>query len=168
METNEGTMDPGLSDKIKDTVLTTAPPKVDLAKRFIAALVDAVLASVVSTIPVIGSIAGTAYILARDGLDVEFMQGRSIGKKLMKLQPVRLDGEPMDLATSVRRNWVFAIGALAGFVAWVPFFGALAVIVLGLLGFLAGVYEIYLVATDPEGRRYGDRFAGTKVIEVDE
>jgi uncharacterized RDD family membrane protein YckC len=74
----------------------------------------------------------------------------------------------MDLATSVRRNWVFAIGALAGFVAWVPFFGALAVIVLGLLGFLAGVYEIYLVATDPEGRRYGDRFAGTKVIEVDE
>lgn len=168
METNEGTKAEGLGENVQDTLTATAPGKVDLAKRFIAALVDGVLAAVVGAVPVVGSIAGTAYILVRDGLDIEFMKGRSIGKKLMRLRPVRLDGQPMDLATSIRRNWVFAIGALSGLVAWVPFLGFLAVLILGLIGFLVGLYEIYMVATDAEGRRYGDRFAGTKVIEVDE
>lgn len=168
METNEGTKADSLGEKVQDTMTATAPGKVDLAKRFIAALVDGVLAAVVGTVPVVGGIAGMAYILVRDGLDIEFMKGRSIGKKLMRLRPVRLDGQPMDLATSIRRNWVFAIGALSGLVAWIPFLGLIAVLVLGLIGFLVALYEIYMVATDAEGRRYGDRFAGTKVIEVDE
>ncbi len=168
METNEETQAPGPDDKARDAATATSPEKVDLAKRFMAVLVDGVLVAVVSTIPVIGGIAGTAYILVRDGLDVEFMKGRSIGKKLMKLKTVRLDGQPMDLVTSIRRNWVFAIGALSGLVAWIPFLGLVAVIVFSLAGLLVGIYEIYMVATDEEGRRFGDRYAGTKVIEVDE
>jgi hypothetical protein len=63
---------------------------------------------------------------------------------------------------------VFAIGSLSGLVAWIPFLGVIAVIIFSLAGLLVGVYEIYMVATDEEGRRFGDRYAGTKVIEVDE
>jgi uncharacterized RDD family membrane protein YckC len=56
---------------------------------------------------------GIAYALLRDGLTYDFMDGRSIGKKLMKLRPVRHDGSPMDMATSARRNWPLAFGSLA-------------------------------------------------------
>jgi uncharacterized RDD family membrane protein YckC len=73
------------------------PAKADLTKRFLASLIDGLLAGGVSMIPIIGGIIGATYILVRDGLELEFMDRRSIGKKLLKLRPVRLDGQPMDV-----------------------------------------------------------------------
>jgi uncharacterized RDD family membrane protein YckC len=94
--------------------------KADLVKRFIAALIDNVLVALVGAIPIVGGIVGAAYILLKDGLDFEFMDKRSLGKKLMKLRPVRLDGGSMDITTSIQRNWPLAIGSV---LAIIPILG---------------------------------------------
>jgi uncharacterized RDD family membrane protein YckC len=139
--------------------------KADLGKRFLAMLIDAALAIVVSFIPVIGGIAGAAYWLVRDGLEFEFMDRRSIGKKVMKLRPLRLDGAPMDIETSVRRNWMFGLGGIVSILLFIPFIGWLLMIPVGLLALALGLFELFKVLTDEQGRRLGDSMARTKVIE---
>jgi uncharacterized RDD family membrane protein YckC len=138
-----------------------ATTKADLSKRLIAALIDNVLASLVGFIPVVGGIVGAAYILLKDGLEFEFMDKRSIGKKLMKLRPVRLDGGSMDITTSLQRNWPLAIGSILSII---PVLGWIIAVPVALV---IGIIELVLVLTDPEGRRLGDKLAGTKVIEVE-
>src|SRR5690606_13204813 len=66
---------------------TDTAAKPDLGKRAIAAIIDGAIAGAVGLIPVIGGVVGALYILLRDGFDFEFMQGRSVGKTLMKLRP---------------------------------------------------------------------------------
>lgn len=150
------------------SVPQTAPAKADLGKRLIAAIIDGVLAAGVSFIPFIGGIIGGLYILLRDGLDIEFMDKRSIGKKLVKLRPVRLDGQPMDPVTSVKRNLPLAVGVV-GSIFWViPILGWIVAFLFGLVGAVLGIIELVLVLTDPEGRRMGDKLAETKVVEVAE
>lgn len=136
--------------------------KADLGKRIIAAIIDGVIAGVAGFIPVIGALAGAAYMLVRDGLEIDFMDLRSLGKKVMKLRPVRVDGQPMDLVTSIKRNIPFAIGPL---IMIVPILGW---IIGPIVAMVIGIVEIILVLTDDEGRRMGDRFAETKVIEVED
>lgn len=142
--------------------------KADLGKRIIAAIIDGVLCGLVGWIPFVGWIAAAAYVLARDGLELEFADRRSIGKKVMKLRPVRLDGQPMDIGTSVRRNLVFVVGTLGAVFAFIPILGWLIGLLLGVAGLVLAIIEVVLVITDPEGRRMGDKLAGTKVIEVTE
>lgn len=143
---------------------TAAKP--DIGKRAIAAIIDGAIAGAVGLVPVVGGIVGALYILLRDGFEYEFMDGRSIGKKLMKLRPVRLDGGKMDLQTSGRRNWPVALGSLASVLVIVPVLGwilfPLVIIAAGILG----IIEIVSVLTSADGRRWGDKLAGTKVIEV--
>ncbi len=141
---------------------TTTHAKADLVKRIIAFVIDAVISGAVGLVPFVGGIAGAAYMLVRDGLDVEFMDKRSIGKKLMKLRPVRTDGQPMDITASVKRNIPFAIGP--------------AIMIIPVLGWIIGpfvalaiaVIEVVLVLTDAQGRRLGDRFGETVVIDSDD
>lgn len=140
--------------------------KAELSKRIIAVVIDAVLAMVVGMIPLVGGLVGAAYWLVRDGLEVEFMDRRSLGKKLMKLRPVRLDGQPMDIATSVKRNWMFAFGGVAQILMYIPIIGWLMLIPVALIALALGLFELFKVITDPQGRRLGDSMAGTKVIEV--
>lgn len=150
------------------SVPQSAPQRADLGKRLIAAIIDGILSAGVSFIPFIGGIIGGLYILLRDGLDIEFMDKRSIGKKLMKLRPVRLDGQPMDPITSVKRNLPFCVG-LVGTIFWViPILGWIVAVLFGLVGLVLGIIELVLVLTDPEGRRMGDKLAETKVVEVAE
>lgn len=161
---------------VPPTAPTAAPPaappvavaKADLGKRFIGMLIDGLLAGVVSLIPVVGGIIGAAYILVRDGLELDFMDRRSIGKKLIKLRPVRLDGQPMDMEHSLKRNIPLAIGAVGSIFWIIPVLGWILAIVLGLIGLIVAIVEAIMVLTDPEGRRMGDKLAGTKVIEVAE
>ena len=140
-------------------------PRADLGKRFLAALIDAVITVVISFVPLVGGLAASAYWLVRDGMELEFMDRRSIGKKVMKLRPVTLDGSPMDLVTSAKRNWIFAIGGIAQLFA-VTIIGIVIAIPLAMAAIALGLIEIVLVLTDPEGRRLGDKWAGTKVIET--
>ncbi len=141
--------------------------KADLGKRFVAAIIDAVVGVVVGLVPYIGGFVGAAYWLLRDGLEFEFMDQRSIGKKLMKLRPVTLDGSPMDMLASAKRNWMFALGGVISILIFIPIIGWLLIIPVGLVSLALGIVELVLVIVDPEGRRLGDKIANTKVIEVE-
>ncbi len=143
--------------------------RVDIGKRAVALIIDAVIAViavVVGLVPIAGGIAATAYWLLRDGMDLEFMDHRSIGKKVMKLRPVTLDGQPLDMEASIKRNWMFGLGGLTQLFA-MTFIGLVIAIPRGLVALVIGIIEIVLVFTDPEGRRIGDKMAGTRVIETD-
>lgn len=169
-----------MTDAPNDTAETPAAPapaaeapqaaggqsKPDIGKRAVAAIIDAVIAFVVGLVPFIGGIAATAYWLVRDGLELEFMDRRSIGKKVMKLRPVALDGQPVDIMTSVKRNWMFALVGIGQFLIF-TLVGIVLAIPLFLIAAVIGIIEVVLVFTDPEGRRIGDKIAGTRVIETD-
>jgi uncharacterized RDD family membrane protein YckC len=148
--------------------------KADLGKRIIAAIIDAIPAILVSfilgLIPFIGGIIGgllaAGWWLVRDGLDLEFADKRSPGKKIMKLRPIRLDGQPMTLDVSIKRNLPLAFYCV-GYLLWiVPVLGHLVSIPIFIIGGLVTLVEAILAITDAEGRRWGDKMAGTKVIEV--
>ena len=137
-------------------------------RRFVARIIDRFVAAVPAVLLLVllpgfageflGALAAAAYILFSDGLDVRFMRRRSLGKRLMELRPVRLDDAPMTPEASARRNWPLAISC---FVV-LPFIGVL----FSLAGSILVVYETYKVVTDPQGRRWGDELAGTRVVEV--
>lgn len=162
--------EPASAPEAASDVEAAATDKPDHVKRFLAQLIDGVIAGLVFWVLIFVTVFSTlgiilavllagGYFLVRDGLDLDFMKGRSLGKKIMKLRPVRLDGQPMNLETSIKRNWMF--GA-----SW---FSALPLSFLGnLIGFAITVvilYECYKVLTDPQARRWGDELAGTRVIE---
>lgn len=148
-----------------ETGADAAHPKADLTKRFLAALIDGGLAAVVGWIPLLGGILSGGYMLVRDGLELDFMPRRSIGKKAMGLRPVRLDGRPMDIETSVRRNWPLAVGGIASILLAVPVVGWLLMIPAVLAAMALGITEVVLTVSDDEGRRLGDRTAETVVVE---
>ncbi len=136
----------------------------DRSTRLLAILIDGLVAAALSVVPLIGGVAGVAYYVVRDGLRVEFMDGRSIGKHVMGIDVVRLDGRPMDLETSIRRNWMWSIGALTGTLVYIPILGWMLIPFVALVGIGIGLYEAYRVLSDPEGRRWGDEMAGTLVV----
>jgi uncharacterized RDD family membrane protein YckC len=147
-----------------------APPGEDAGRapdrltRFLAYLVDAFVAGALTTVPLVGGLASVAYVLLRDGLDIEFMRGRSLGKRLLNLTVVRSDGAPMDAATSFRRNWPLAFTSLTALLVFIPVLGWLLIPFVVLIGLVLLVAEAVKVLVDPEGRSYGDLQAGTTVV----
>ncbi len=141
--------------------------KADPVKRAVAMIIDALIAAVMGAIPYVGGIASVGYMLVRDGLELDFMNQRSIGKHLIGLKTVRLDGRPMDIETSVRRNWMWGIGAINSILIWIPILGWMLMPVVAIAAIAIGLYEVYNVFTDPEGRRWGDRTADTKVVAAE-
>ena len=143
------------------------PGKADLPKRFVAVIIDAVIAVLIGMIPWIGGLVATAYWVLRDGMEFEFMDHRSVGKKVMKLRPITADGGQLDMMMSVKRNWMFGLAGVTQLLIFIPILGWLMMIPVGLLAFLFGLFELVKVLTDEEGRRLGDQWAQTKVVEVD-
>lgn len=144
--------------------VTSSATKPDVGKRVIAYVVDWVIAMVLYAIfatinGALGSLVGAAYILLRDGFEFDFMNGRSLGKRMMKLTVVRDDGGKMDLMTSAKRNWTLALSMLPLGLLW---------LILAPIAVLIGLYEVYNVLTRSDGRRWGDRLAGTHVTETEE
>lgn len=116
--------------------------------RVVAAIIDAFVAAGVYL--VIAKVSGTlgwmvwiAYLLTKDALP--FLEGQSIGKKIMKLRAVTMDGKKLtgDWQASVVRNLSLAI----------PFVGLVELIVL-------------FTRKDKEGPllRLGDEWAKTRVV----
>jgi uncharacterized RDD family membrane protein YckC len=128
--------------------------KADIGTRFIAAFIDGILQILVGMIPVIGGLIGAAYMLIKDGL----FESQSLGKKLMKLQVVTLDGSKADYVVSAKRNAIFAVPSL---ISIIPLIGW---IIGGLLSLVVAIVEIVKVLNDPKGRRMGDQWANTQVI----
>ncbi|MCA9734168.1 MAG: RDD family protein [Deferribacteres bacterium] len=141
-----------------------ATNKPDLMKRFLAALIDGVAILVIYQIPAFGPWLALAYLLLRDGLDFEFVRHRSLGKHFMQLKPVTIEGGELDLMLSARRNWNLAVGLIVQLLRLAPFLAWL----LSLAAIAIWAYEAYLVITDASGQRWGDKMAGTQVIEVSE
>lgn len=141
-----------------------ATGKPDLMTRFLAFFIDAVIVSVIGLVPLLGTLVGIGYALLRDGLTFEFMDGRSIGKKLMKLRVVRHDGAAMDMATSARRNWPLAVGSLAQGLLILPVIGWILLPFAVIAGAVLALFEAYKVYSAPDGRRWGDALAGTMVV----
>jgi uncharacterized RDD family membrane protein YckC len=158
--------------------------------RFIALAIDAgaifalvivviilnIVGSIISTI--LGSlvqIAGAAvmcgFILLRDFI----VSGNSIGKHLMKIKVVTAEGGPITVVHSVKRNLVYSITSLiwllSTILGLIPFLGCIAGIVLSVLQFFVGlavlaffVWELITITKSPEGLRWSDTFAGTRVV----
>lgn len=139
--------------------------KVGFIPRFIAALIDGIIGWIVVFIPFIGGILGFLYLLLKDGIMYEVTKNeewrnKSIGKKVMNLEVMRLDGGRVDLAVSARRNIPLTIGSI---IAIIPLLGW----VIGpIVSLIFAVIELFMFLTDEHGRRLGDRWANTQVIEV--
>lgn len=141
-------------------------PKANLARRFIAALIDGVIAGILSSvIPFIGFLLGAAYTLTKDAIVFELLKNndfknKSIGKKLMNLEVVLVEGEGnIDWVVSVRRNIPLAIGTV---IMVIPVIGW---VVGAIVAAILGIIEIILVLTQPNGRRLGDKIGQTQVID---
>ena len=127
--------------------------EIDLVKRFLGVFVDSIVAAVIAS--VVGSITDSSILyylvfgvvmLTRDSLP--FLEGQSIGKKVMKTKAVKEDGSSLagDWMTGGTRNILLAIP-------------------------VAGIVECFIILTRSgrpgAGMRLGDEWAKTKVISVD-
>lgn len=122
-----------------------------LPQRLLAGLIDGILAAALLRItniflPEMVSYGfAVGYLLFKDNLP--FLDGQSVGKKLMKIQAVSQDGKPLtnDFITGIKRNIFFAIPPIA-------------------------LVEIFVLNSREKeskaGLRLGDDFAKTKVIKV--
>jgi hypothetical protein len=124
-----------------------------LLLRTAAKVLDFILiAAVIEIIPRAGFFAGLAYLLLSDGL----FDGRSIGKKLIKLKVVSSNTlQPCTFRGSILRNSTFGLGYLLWLIPWI---GWVFIIIISVL-------ELILTLGSSEGKRLGDEFAGTSVIE---
>ena len=125
-----------------------------LLLRTAAKIVDFILiAAVIEIIPRAGFFAGLTYLLLGDG----FFNGRSVGKKLLKIQVVSAGTDsPCTFKDSILRNSTFAVG----YVLWiVPFIGWIFILIISAV-------EFVLVLGSKDGMRLGDEIAKTAVIET--
>lgn len=150
--------------------LAPAPPatpaKADVGRRIVAILIDFGIAIILSVvIPAVGGLLAAAYMVARDGLELDFMHHRSVGKHLMKLSLVNVDGQPHDLMTSVRRNWMFGLGPIVTLLLFIPILGWILIPFVVFAAIALIITELILALTDGEGRRLGDKWSGTMLVE---
>ena len=149
-------------------------------RRFAAATLDGSIALLLALLPAalapapktrafgVGMLLAAAFVLLRDAIPYGDYGARSLGKRWFGIRPVPMSGDPMGVASSVRRNATLGgalalvgvlklIGGPRGFV----FDGVLIAVALGLVA-----VEAVLAGIDPVGRRIGDRIARTRVLEA--
>jgi uncharacterized RDD family membrane protein YckC len=112
---------------------------------------------------------GFIYLVFRDSFS-----GRSVGKLAAGLRAVDLQGNPISYLQSVKRNiflfWPQLLDALlpptAGSAGLTTYVFPRDPLLLTLIGFLILCVEYILAAYRSDGRRLGDRFAKTQVIDL--
>lgn len=128
-----------------------------------AVLIDGFFAGLLGFLPLLGGLLGFTYMLTRDVVWHRLLRqpawrGSSLGKRMLGLRVVTLDGRELDWVTSSVRNLPLVAGSLLVIIPVIgPFVGPLVGIGLTIL-------ELIYVLIDAEGRRLGDRLAGTQVI----
>ena len=141
--------------------------KVDFVPRFLAALIDGVIAWVPFVIPILGPLFGALYLLFKDSLMYKITKkdewkNKSIGKKILNLTVIGVDQEYIGMETSAKRNIPLTIGS---FISIIPLIGWL---IGPIVAFILGGIELILILTDENGRRLGDRWAKTQVLKIPE
>ncbi|HEY9909916.1 MAG TPA: RDD family protein [Thermosynechococcaceae cyanobacterium] len=130
---------------------------VGLGKRFVALLIDGIILQFVNYLiaAVTGgtteggySVQGPAALLVFAvnigyGVVLEKIQGATLGKQVVGIKVVRMDGSPIDWSEAVIRN-------LLRIVDFLPFL------------YIVGVV---LISNSPLRQRFGDRIAKTVVVE---
>jgi uncharacterized RDD family membrane protein YckC len=149
------------SEAAPEAKLLNAEP----ATRALAFGIDFGVAVVLGLVPWVGGLFAAGYWLVRDGLELEFMDRRSIGKRILRIRPVTLDGSAVDLGVSARRNWMFALFGVGRFLMQITILGPLGAVIVAGVGLVLTAVEGWLVFTDPDGRRLGDGIANTRVVE---
>lgn len=125
-----------------------------LLLRTAAKCLDFILiAAVIEILPKAGYFAGLAYLLLGDGL----FEGRSIGKKLLKLKVVSAEtNSSCSFKESILRNSTFAVG----YILWAaPLIGRIFILIVCFLEFI-------IILGSKNNMRLGDEIAKTIVIEV--
>jgi uncharacterized RDD family membrane protein YckC len=162
--------------------------RVDTGKRLVALIIDVAvcfgIGSLISLLPFIGTFinqnfATAIVLLVRD----YFFEGRGIGKNLMGLQVVDVrTGYPCSFIQVLQRNivvlgplmvlFVFAVvlQIINQFTHLPNFINDTVYQVIQTIGtvytLLVIPYEAYRVYSRADGRRFGDSFAGTAVVEA--
>jgi len=119
----------------------------------------------------LGALVSLAYVLGRDVLAGD----RSLGKQVQNLRVVTVTGAPIGIMESARRNAIFAIGSALGVISatlqLIPCLGDAVTCLLmpvwilgGLVSLGAAIYELIQITQQPDGVRYGDKMAGTRVV----
>ncbi len=132
----------------------TVYPKAHVLNRFIAKLIDLFIVVAAGEIaPPVGFLSGLAYILIADG----FAGGRSIGKRVVGLQTMRVDSrEAAGFRESIIRNLPFGLAQMAYAVPYVGWMVSLVVL----------AFEGLLIVGNEQGRRLGDEVAKTQVLDA--
>ena len=124
--------------------------------RLVAKAADLIIAMCLWQVPgSAGVLAALFYILTCDA----FPGGQSAGKRLTGLKVVRVDGEAMDVQSSLLRNITAALPFL---LYLVPLVGPLLACT---IGGAALVIEAYLGFYDADGQRAGDTLGETLVVD---
>ena len=129
-------------------------PKAHVLNRFIAKLIDLFIVVAAGEIASpVGFLSGLAYILIADG----FAGGKSIGKRLVGLHTIRVDGrESAGFQESIIRNLPLGGAQLAYAVPYIGWLASLAIL----------AFESFLIIGNEQGRRLGDEVAGTQVLDA--
>jgi uncharacterized RDD family membrane protein YckC len=132
----------------------TVYPKAHVLNRFIAKLIDLFIVVAAGEIaPPVGFLSGLAYILIADG----FAGGRSVGKRLVGLQTLRVDGrEAAGFRESIIRNLPLGAAQIAYAVPYVGWLVSIAIL----------AFESLLIVGNEQGRRLGDEVARTQVLDA--
>lgn len=132
----------------------TVYPKAHVLNRFIAKLIDLFLVVAANQIaPPVGFLSGLAYILIADG----FAGGKSIGKRLVGLQTMRVDSrDAAGFRESIVRNLPLGCAQIAFAIPWVGWLASVAIV----------AFEGFLIIGNEQGRRLGDEVARTHVLDA--
>jgi uncharacterized RDD family membrane protein YckC len=126
---------------------------------------------VVRIVGFLNAIVSLGYCLGRDILAGD----RSLGKKIQNIRVVSSGGGAIGLMDSVNRNLIFGIGGILGLLSatlgLLPCLGDAVrclLFPLLMLGFFVqiavAIVEVVKIFQDPAGVRFGDQFAGTRVV----
>lgn len=119
---------------------TEKKPLASAGQRFLAALIDGLVSTVLSLIPVLGWLGSIAYSLLKDSLP--FLGGQSLGKKAMNIRVVKADTQ-QPITNDYGTNAVRAVSLM------IPIFG---------------IVDAFMVLSESK-QRFGDRWANTVVIQ---
>lgn len=148
---------PGFLEKEGDHLIVLTMPeesrKANLVLRAIAKALDFIVVAVLfKVIPQVGYLTGLIYLLICDGL----FEGRSVGKKILKLKVVAVStGNPGSFKESIVRNAILTVALL---LFKIPIVGWVFLVLILALEFL-------LIVGNKDGMRLGDDLANTKVVE---